>query len=141
MHKRSILVARYCKLLHHARHFATCLSAIATRLGASDHLLVVGKFLAGGSTFIAAFGTTFRASDRERALPCAQRRAHFAALRAVHTAMHALSMFLFAVSYERSTVMKACIALNLAIGTNRRALHHMGGVRTLFRCVGRAHDE
>jgi hypothetical protein len=132
-------------LLHHLQHVATFLGAGAARLGASDHLFVIGKLLAGGSTLVTTLGTTFCRWDGELALPCAQRRAHFAALRAVHTKMHAPGILLFAVTHERCAVMEARIALNLAIGADGSAFQHVGSVRIVFRFLGRerghAHNE
>jgi hypothetical protein len=74
-------------------------------------------------------------------LPCAQRRAHFAALRAVHTEVHALGMFLFPLAHERCAVMEARIASHLAIGADACALQHHGGVWIVGRERRRAHDE
>ena len=127
------------ELLHHLHHVATFLGAGAARLGAGGHVFVIGKLLAGGSTLVATFGATLRRSGGKLALPCAQRRAHFAALRAVHTKMHAPGMLFFAVTHEGCAVMEARIALNLAIGTGGCALQHMGRVRTVFRCLAREH--
>lgn len=45
-------------------------------------------------------------------------------------------MFLFPVGHERRAVMEARIARHLAIGADRCALQHHGGVRAVFRFLG-----
>jgi hypothetical protein len=123
-------------LLHHLRHRTTFLGAVATRLGAGDHLLISGKFLASGSALLTAFGTTLRRMPREIALPCAQSRTQFAAFRAVHAEIHAFGMVLFPVAHERCAVLETRIALNLAICTVRGTLQQMGSVRAVFGLLG-----
>ena len=129
------------ELLHHLRHVAAFLGAVAARLGTSGHLFVIGNFLAGGCTVVTTLGTTLRRYGGEITLSCAQRRAHFAALRAVHAEMHALGMFLFPLAHERCAVMEARIARHLAIRANACTLQHVGGVWTVGRERGRVHNE
>ena len=137
--------SRVSTLLQHLHHLVTLLGAGAARLGASGHLFVIGKFLAGDSTIVTTFGATLRSMGGEVALPGAQRRAHLAAIRAVHAEVHALGMFLFPFADERRAVMEARVARHLAVSAGCCALQHHGGVRVVFRFLGgergRAHDE
>lgn len=123
----------------------TLLGAGAASLGASGHFFVVGNLLAGDSTIVTTFRATFRGMGGEVALAGAQRRAHLAAIRAVHAEVHALGMFLFPLAHERRAVMEARVARHLAVSAGCCALQHHGGVRIVFRFLGgergRAHDE
>lgn len=129
------------RLLHHLRHCEAFFGALAARLCACDHLLVVRHFLAGGSALFTTFGATLCCNTRESALSSAQGRAHLAALGAIDTEMHALGVILFPLAHERSAVMEARIALNLAIRTHGRALQQVSRVGTVIRDRGRTRHE
>src|SRR5262245_61411499 len=96
-------------------HLTAGLGAIATALGASLHVSVVGELLARLPTLVTCLDARVQCRAHQRALAGTQLGADAADLRTVGTHPHGAGVLLLAVAHKLGTVLRARLALVHAV--------------------------
>ena len=126
---RSALVL---EVLHHS---PAGLRAFPTRFGAVGHVLIVLEHLACGRALVAALRTAFAGRDRKHAVASGQFGRERTTVGTVDARIHRLRVFLIPLREEVGAVVKAHVALELAVGaglgaTGEMLAMRMGGLGT-----------
>ena len=103
-------------------HFAARLGAVAARLGAGRHVLVVLELLARLGALVVALRAALAGGCRERTVAGAQGGGQFAALRAIDAGVHALGVVFAPLGDQLGAVVEAGITMDLTVGTSLGAL-------------------
>jgi hypothetical protein len=100
---------------HVLDHFTARLGAVATRLRAHRHVLVVREFLAGRRAVIVALRAALTSGRRVRTVAGAQRGCQFATLRAIDARVHGLDVVLVPLGKKIGAVLEAGITMDLTV--------------------------
>ena len=120
-------------------HLPARLGAVAARLRAHRHVLVVREFLAGRRAVVVALRAALAGGRRVGTVTGTQSGGQFATLRAIDARVHALNVIFVPLGDQPGAVLETGITLDLTVGTSlgaapRSAFRARGpGRRTLSR--------
>jgi len=106
------------------RHFSAFLLTLATCLGTSSHMFVVGKFFASCGALIATLGATFEHVFRQFTVASAKRRTRFATFSAVYAQLGRCLVLGLSARSQFKAMVETTVAFDLARIANLSTLFH-----------------
>jgi len=99
-------------------HRFAFLCAVTAHFCACCHMLVIGNFFAGGSTYVASLGACFAGRTSERTLSRGKPGCDRTQFSTIDAQVHCFRMLLLAFRDQAGAMVEACVAHLLAIRTD-----------------------